>query len=586
MKFKGTIGLFAVFAGLILYYYLVDAPAIKKAQEEKELSEKVLPFDGNDVEEVALAKADGKIKLQRAGKFEWNLVEPLAAKGDPSSVEALLGSLANIRFTRVVEEAPANLDPYGLTEPALKISLLFKDKNEKALLVGDKSPIGFGTYVKLNNQKKVLLASLGLRSLDKSLFDLRDKTILDYNTREVTGFELKRRDETLLFSKKENQWSFSGTVSAKADADSVESFLNSVRLGRVRAFVEESPTDLTAFGLDKPSIILTVTSGEDSPTKTLRIGAKGPDEKYYAQRNDAKNVFAVNMVLYNRLTQNYVDFLDKTLVEFEEEAATEIRIRNGNENILIVRDPGDRQRWKIETPELGLADAATVNSLLLDLKEARVKEFFNFSKDQLKLFGLDKPRKELTVIFGKEKSATIKLGNSNSDKTQYFATRSGDSLIIALEADTVNKIFRSFDELKNRKLLNFKMDEVKRIVLNYPDKNFELQRDGENWDLLQPEKIKGIKPFIGKDILWTLNNLEYEEVADLPAQQEAPGFDKPTADIALYDSKNEQLGRVRVGNPTGQDSRRYAKVEGHPDLYMIKERFLDELPKTLEKFKR
>lgn len=585
MKFKGTIGLFVVFSGLILFYYLVDTPAVKKAQEEKDRAEKVLLFDEKDVEEVTLTKADSKIQLKRSGEFEWNLVEPLAAKGDSSSVEALLGSLTDLRFTRVVEEEPAKLETFGLEQPALKVSLRLKGAEEKTLLVGDNSPIGFGIYVKVEGQKRVLLAKAGLPSLDKSLFDLRDKTILDYNTSEVTGFELKNKDDNLTFSKKENQWSFSGSVSAKADANSVEDFLNSVRLGRIKAFVEESPADLTPFGLDKPSAILTVNSGKDSPPKTLRIGKEDSGEKYYAQANGEKNIFEVNSTVYNRLNQNYVDFLDKTLMEFEEDAVTEIHIRNMDENILIARDPGDRARWKIVKPNPGLADAATVNSLLFDLKEARIKEFVNFSKDQLKPFGLDKPRKELTVLYGKEKSTTIRLGNSNSDQKQYFATRSGDGLIVVLEANTVNKIFRSLHELKNKKLLNFKMDDVKKIVIKYPDKNFALELQGENWDLLQPEKIKQIKPFIGKDILWTLNNLEYEEIADLPAQSDASGLETPTADISIFGSNNEPLGNILVGSQTGQDSRRYAKVGSSPDLYVVKERFLDELPKTLEKFK-
>ena len=153
--------------------------------------------------------------------------------------------------------------------------------------------------------------------------------------------------------------------------------------------------------------------------------------------------------------------------------------------------------------------------------------------------------------------------------------------IFTLSTETTNKIFRSLHELRNKKLLTFKMDDVTKITIQYPDKTFELERTGENWSLLQPEPIKKIKPFVGKDILWALNNLEFDEIG---GSAEA-GIDPPTAKITIADKQDKILGTLLIGKQTADNSLYYARIEGDPATYRIKERFLSEIPANLDKFK-
>ena len=586
MKFKGTIWALIVFAGLISYYYFIDAPAIKKAEEEKELAEKILPFDEKDVQEITLLKSGAQIRLRRSGEDGWELVEPVAAKGDSITVHYLLAALKEVRFTRTVDEAPADLAPFGLAKPRLSISVKFKNKDEKSLLIGGNSQVGMATYVKLGGEKKVLLSNLRLMSLDKSASDLRDKTILDYNTVEVTSFELQRPENTLRFAldEKEKRWAFTSPVTTRADGDAVENFLNGVRVARIKSFEEESPADLSAFGLDKPEIILRVKSGDGESSTELRVGKK-VSQKYYAQTDKRKTVFTIGGNLFAKLTQNYLDLMDKSLLAFKIEDVTQIRIRHLDQTTLVARTP-DRQGWRIEKPGPLPADKAAVESLLLDLRSARIKEFVKFAQDDLNIFGLDKPRKEITLDFGEDKTASIKLGNSTSDMKQYFASRSDDGLIFVVDASAIDKIFRSRHDLLYKKLLAFKTPDVKRILLQYPGKKFELQLTGEKWSLLQPEKIDAIKPFIGKDILWTLTNLEYEAVLAPAPEPGVSGLDQPRLSVAIHDAKNEKLAEVIIGNRAEGKPQYYAQVKGNPEIYLIQERFMSEIPSKIGKFQK
>ncbi|MGV7221160.1 MAG: DUF4340 domain-containing protein [Nitrospinales bacterium] len=586
MKFKGTIWFLLIFAGLISYYFLIDTPSIKKAEEEKALAEKILPFDPDDVQEIILTKSENKIHVKRSANEEWDLLEPVKDKGDSITIDALLTFVKGLRFSKVVDEDPKDLSPYSLDKPSLTINIKFKGGTEKSLMIGNRSQVGAGTFIKSGGEKKVLLAVLHLPSLDKSLYDLRDKTILEYNTTEVTGFDLQRTENTLHFSKDVNtkHWTFSGPVSTRADDDAVENFLNSVRIARAKSFKEESPTDLSPYDLDKPAIVLKVKHSNKATTTELRIGKKDTSG-YFAQVDTRKPLITIDEKLFQKLNQNYLDLMSKALLHFNEEDITSLQIRN-LEEITLLNNSAEDGTWRLTQPKESPADAAAVKSLLMDLKAARVKEFVKFARDDLKLFGLDKPRKELSINFGKGKSASIKIGNSTSDEKQYFASRSVDGMIFVVDADIVDKIFRSHHDLKYRKLLSFESNDVQKILLQYPDKNFELKLEDKNWSLISPEKISNIKPFIAKDILWTLSNLEYDSILPSPTTFNDTGLDKPQLRVTIYDSKDEELGTIAIGKKAEDKSKHFAQISGKPKIYLIKERFLDEIPADLEKFKK
>ncbi len=148
---------------------------------------------------------------------------------------------------------------------------------------------------------------------------------------------------------------------------------------------------MSAFGLDKPEIILRVKSGDGPAATELRVGKK-VSENYYAQTDKRKTVFTIGGNLFSKLTQNYLDLMDKSLLEFKVEDVDQVRIRHMEETTLVARTP-DRQGWLIEKPDPSPADKAAVDSLLLDLKSARVKEFVKFAQDELKIFGMYIPLK-------------------------------------------------------------------------------------------------------------------------------------------------------------------------------------------------
>jgi hypothetical protein len=276
--------------------------------------------------------------------------------------------------------------------------------------------------------------------------------------------------------------------------------------------------------------------------------------------------------------------MEKSLITFKEEEVTAIESRDGKETVHVVRDSSNMGQWKFKNEENGTVDSATVNTLLLDLQEARIQKFA--PSKQLKLFGLDAPQKELTLFKKDGSQETLQLGNTGKNKQLSFVTRSVDQSIFELDTDTVRKVFRSRDDFKDKKLLKFDPEQVARIQIKYPDKTFELDKQDHQWVLIKPEELDDLKPFVGKDILWTLNNLEYDAKLDSRDVAEKTGLEKPRVTLTLLDNHNNSLGQLKIGQQVKDTSLLYSQLTGDPALYHIKDRTLSEIPDNLDRFRK
>lgn len=588
LKFKGTIWFLAVFLAIGLYYFFVDVPGEKKKTEEKELSEKILAFETGDVEEFALVSKGQTFVLKRKDTGNWELTQPLQTQADSATADELLNTLHKTRFSRTVEDNPKDLAVYGLQEPSLQINLKLKGKGEKSIRIGDNSPIGASFYLQKGGETKVLLSSVSRKDFEKTLYDLRDKALLAFDSATLASVEVKQGDRSFRLAKENQTWTVRGdNVEGKADSIAVDAFLTSLKQVGVKAFIEEDPKNLAPFGLDHPTAVMSLL-GEDKSEKSLLIGIQKSMQEYYAKTGQAKNVVTADQKLLQKLSRDALDFLDKTLLELKpDDEVGEISLHTKNEDILLVRDKEGDKAWKVAQPVQIPADQTTVSNLLLDLKEARIKNFVTplSGEAALKAYGLNTSQHEIVLKTLKGESLSFKTGNKTDDGKNYFAKRPTDNLALVLGEETIDKIFRPLNDLKNRKLFAFKAEQAAKILIQYKDKAFELQKTGDDWNLVKPEKIKKLKPFVGRDIAWTLNNLEYDSVANPAPEVGSTGLDKPDLTITAWNEKGEELAGVLVGKPVTDKKLHYANIKNHPAVYRIPERFLSEIPKDLEKFK-
>ncbi len=590
MKFKGTALMAALFQGLVLYYFFVELPAEEKEKIEKEQAEKLLPLEMEKVVEFSLTGNGEPIALKRVAPNKWDIIRPLSAPGDSPEAEAFISEIENLKKTRVVEENPEDLSIYGLTPPTFKLYFKFENENEETLLVGNESPLGGHLYFKRENHPAVMMAATSRSRFEKSVYSFRDKTLLNFNTGSIQRIQILREKNPLEFKKTGETWEISGDVRFQGDKDAIMNFLQAIQFSRVLEFVDENPGSLEPYGLNPPALKL-ILENEQGESHTLSLGNPKEGKGYFVKINDSQNIVLAGTQLFETLSRKTLEFLDKTLLEFDEKEILEMSLHSENETIRVVR--GENDGWNIQSPIKTAADLSTINSLLFDLKEARINTFTKTSPETSpetsESFGLDTPRKSFSLKTKDSKIWTLELGNHSTNGQQVFAQRTGESTVFSISREVVDKLFRSLHDLRNKKLLQFESAEVDKILIQTPEKIFELRKSGTQWNLEKPEKIKA--EHIGNDLIWILKGLEFSSIVTPPLPTNVSGLDSPSFTIRLF-RQNEaaalevaalEIAALKVGNLFEAEQEHLVEVGNQQ--YRVKNKFLDSIPLNLDKFK-
>ncbi|QPJ65103.1 MAG: DUF4340 domain-containing protein [Candidatus Nitrohelix vancouverensis] len=579
MKFKSTLILACGLAALAGYYFFMELPAETKRFEAMEQASKVLPFDPAKIQGIRLKHKDQTLEVSRQ-KDDWTMDAPVKTLADSDAIRGFLSRLDAIKYSRIVEEAADDLSAFGLDAPSLTIELERSDADALVLRVGDDAPMNNGLYLSTGTPQ-VYLARVGREELAKTAFDLRDKTPLRFEVDSITAVTLEREGEVVNLVKQGEDWLLKQEATLKADPGEVQNYLNHVRFLKIKSFVEEAPSDLQAYGLKTPYLRLALRAGKDGTPLYFDLGKEDGASGRHARTSDADRVFRISQADAGRMTRHAASFLDKTLFRGKIETTSRIEIQSGDDAILLSRDAENKSPWRIESPIQSGADPTTLNSLLADLREARVHEFLQTLENDPALYGLNAPEKRLKVQI-ENKEWSLALGRADGQGA-FYAQREGEDAVFTLSKDWVEKLFRSLYSLRDKKIVHFETDKVSRIQIEYPDSAFEMERSGDEWNLKQPEVLSNIKAFLGNEVLWTLKTMEFESVSETKAEDAL--FEKPAARIALWGANGEMVETLLLAK-SDLPERMLAKVESEPGLrFELKKMYFDELPRDGKKFR-
>ena len=118
---RSLLVLFLAFGGLLAYLYFVDAkkPVTEEGVEKRD---KVFTVDADKLDELKVKSSSGETSTVKKTKDGWRLVEPLTAKVDESAVTGITSNLASAEIQSIVDEAPKDLQAYGLDKPRIEIA--------------------------------------------------------------------------------------------------------------------------------------------------------------------------------------------------------------------------------------------------------------------------------------------------------------------------------------------------------------------------------------------------------------------------------------------------------------------------------
>jgi hypothetical protein len=119
--------------------------------------------DMNVVSSIEVIPADGQtVHLERNEEDVWVLKQPFETEADQGLAEAAATQVNALRITNELEADPSSL---GLDTPAFVITIEFYGDARHTLEIGDRTPTNFGYYVRLNNQRTLIVTASGIDAL-------------------------------------------------------------------------------------------------------------------------------------------------------------------------------------------------------------------------------------------------------------------------------------------------------------------------------------------------------------------------------------------------------------------------------------
>ena len=420
-----------------------------KPTSDTEQHDKVFTVDAAKLEELTVKGSAGETTILKKEKAGWQIVQPVTAATDESTVSGITSSLSTLENNGAVDDAPKDLAPYGLSQP--KISVSFKsqgDKTAHTLLLGNKSPTGGDMYAQRGGEKAVFLVPAYVEStFDKKTFDLRDKTVLKFDRDTASRLELQHGDVKSAFVKNGMDWMVAEPFKARADFSVIEGLVSRLQSAQMASLVTDNATDLKQYGLDAPSASATVGAGSARATLLIGSAATG-QEKTGVYGKDASRplVFILTQDLADELKKNIDDLRKKDIFEFRPFNTTRIDITRGTQTMVFEKTKGTgkdaAEKWRRVAPTAGDVDATKMEAVLTKLSNLRAQSFVDAKTPN----GLASPLITIKAVFDElHRNEQASFGKVGAD---VFAGRPDEPGAMKLTATEFDDAVKALDELK------------------------------------------------------------------------------------------------------------------------------------------
>jgi hypothetical protein len=457
---RNTLILAVVVAALGAFLYFYEIRGQEERAEAEEAAKHLFPdLSAEEIDAIVLtAKGGERVRLERSEEA-WRITEPVRFPADPIRADSLASSLASLSSEAIFEE-PEPLEEYGIgAEPSIRFSV---GEVEHALHIGDKTPVGGNTYLKTGAGAQVYaVKSYHASALSRSLQELRESRILDFDRDAVDRIEAKWPDGGVVLAKGEEGWELLEPLEALADAETVEDLLSDLKFLRADGFIDEVPAD-AEVGLDAPAfqVALFVPASEEgeAPTRIeMAVGATS-DGTHRAVRGSVEDaLYQLGAERLEDFPRTVAAYRFKDLADFAPTAAVRFELAfpaTEEEASLVVRGELGEEGWTTAPETMADGKASQIIAALSSLTADDIVADA-MGDEELRGMGLSPPAVTLRAFAKEEEGeeaallAEVHLGNADPERG-IAAQRSGDEVVYRVDYELAERLPISREAFVNR----------------------------------------------------------------------------------------------------------------------------------------
>lgn len=516
------------------------------------------------------------------GTESWQLTAPIRTHTDGTKADTFTGNLARLEAVEYVDDAPKPEDlgkKYGLTQPRFTIQLGFAGRPARTLTIGT-SPAGKpDAYARLDGTGSVFtIAGSVVESLNAGALALLPTEVWKTVSDRITAIEIRRgpqaQNESYRLTRTGSDWKLSGPLDAPVDFAQVQPLLGTLATVKVEKYETLTATNPAQYGLDQPSLRLTITYTEPVPaapgspslparertvSQTLIVGksAPGTTPGWYARLDDPQrpSVFILPAAIPSATDRAALGWLDRNLLTVDPVRVTQVRIDGPKPEDDITLTRGDDGKWSAVGTQFSV-DIATIADVVATAARLPVEQLAGYGAGvDWNRFGLATPADTITLTLkpantgGQPETHTIQIGKAESSGQRYVRVDNGPAAGI-LSAAVAADLTRDRLAFVDRNLFQFDPATLTGITRVQGSNTLALEQTGIHWEITKPKKDKADQPTLD-ELAERLARLRAERVAAFapkPAELAQFGLDKPTATFTLaIGLENPSTRTLRLG---------------------------------------
>jgi hypothetical protein len=270
---------------------------------------------------------------------------------------------------------------------------------------------------------------------------------------------------------------------------------------------------------------------------------------------------------------------EKVFAGIASDKVERVTVKSASGDLTTVEKQG--AEWQMTQPAAVAADGAELSGITSNLASLEVSRVVDEQPTDLKQYGLDPARIEVTFKFA-GKDQKLLLGQKTPTGGDLYA-KVPDKPRVFLVASFLETTFnKSTFDLRDKTILKIDREKVDRVEIETPDRTVKVAKQGADWRLSLPVDARAdfgaVEGIIGRLNTTPMKAITAPEATDLKEY----GLDKPAATVRVM-SGSAQAG-LAIGKSAGEGLV-YAKDLSRPMIFTVESALFDELKKPADDFR-
>jgi hypothetical protein len=407
------------------------------------------------------------------------------------------------------------------------------------------------------------------------------KKVLKLEEQAITSLIFKTdRDELVFERNAERGWMLIKPLRTEADAREIQNLIRALVMASVHRVVEENPTALSPFGLDKPVTTITVKAGigED----TLSIGDTGPlSSTLYVLRQSDHALLLTDMAPKDFVNKSLMTFRRKDILHLTQADVDRLRLTYPTTEIVLYRiSDKPKPKWKIRYPIEAEADLNEVRILLFRMEDLKAMGVVDPGPARDALAKTLTQAKVKITLHTADGEQMVKLYQPDPSSGEAIAETTPDAPLYRVNPTFVKDFTKELFHLQDKRLLGVDYTNITMLAVKTRTEQFTLINQNGEWVLEDrpTEKLnqQAVDLFVSR-----VANVPAEERVVKQAGPLAPyGLVNPAAEFTATGKDGKLAGRLSIGDQA--NGLAYAMGLRLQGIFQIRPDLLKQIPTKAE----